>query len=856
MYEMTPSNRCLFVCYTFYYYTFLAAHFMEQNIFSPKLQSTVEHTEDNLSNMLRSWAIGILTAVFGLLPILFVPGVYVALGFTKTALVVAALFIASVSLSLSVLRSGVFRIYMPLALAFFWGVAMVSVVSAFLSGDKSDSLAGTAFEIGTAGFLVLLALVMTFAMTFCNSKSAISRVFLMLGGSVFVLQVYHLLRIIFGADFMSFGLFTAVTDSPFGSFNDLAILSGGALLIVLVVAQYISGSWLSKLALSIYTATSLLLLAVINFYSIWMILGFVSLLLVLYLVSNDTWLRSSAATSAKAPQFALLLVGVVCVVSGVFVMSGDYISSRIGQVTNISYLEVRPSVDTTLNIARATWRENALLGVGPNRFEDAWRTHKDPVINESLFWSTNFTAGNGYVTTLFVTTGILGLVMLVCFFGAFLYLGYRALILSEFKEGGWYLVGLVSFVASLYLWFMAIIYVPGAATLFLTAFTTGLTFAAYIASKPERGLKLNVAESRQYGLFLIAAVLVVIITSVLSVINFGKQYLAGATYAEAAREYQISNDYTKADNLLAKSFSLHSQDLFVAERSQLRLIAVQELSTEENTTLNQQKFTSLISEGIALAEQAINLDPTNPNNYRLLIGYYTLLDPKEFTDVKDRTMEVFKRMRELDATNPLYLVEQAQYQATYGDGVAARASLTDAIKLKNNYTDAMYLMTKLDIAEGKVDDAVALTSAIISIEPRNPARYFQLGVLLASNKKINEAVGAFETAVTLDNNYANARYLLALAYLEQERKDDALIQLNIIKESNPENEELKALIGQVEGGNYKKSATDSTENIENTTTVSQEGDVTTATENPDTDLVTPINRTTDTPEGTSESETE
>ena len=83
---------------------------MEQNIFSPRLQ---QGNKDSLSSSLRFLAQGILTLVFGLLPVFFIPSVYTSLGFTKIYFVALGLFAALVFLSLSILRSGNLRVVVP-----------------------------------------------------------------------------------------------------------------------------------------------------------------------------------------------------------------------------------------------------------------------------------------------------------------------------------------------------------------------------------------------------------------------------------------------------------------------------------------------------------------------------------------------------------------------------------------------------------------------------------------------------------------------------------------------------------------------------------------------------------------------
>ena len=812
---------------------------MEQNIFSPKLQIL---QKDTLSGFMRTGAYGILIIVFGLLPVLFIPGVYTSIGFSKSYFVIIGLFLALVLLSLAMLRSGTMRVLVPPTLAFFWGVAAVAVVSGLLSGDVHDALFGNVFEVHTAGFLVLMGLVMTASLVFSGAKAATSRLFIVLGVSALVVQIFHILRLFVGPEFLSFGIFTAATDSLIGSFNDLAIFSGLIIIVSLMFLQHVSQTMLGKIGSVFLVLSSLLLLSVINFYSVWLVVGFVSLLMALYLVSKDTWLRTEERPLENVSRLSLGLVGVVCVVSAAFIMSGNYLGSLTSSMVDISYLEVRPSVSATLDIARQVYGENALFGIGPNRFEDAWREYKSPVINQTVFWNTNFSAGSGYVPTLFIQTGILGGVLFILFFGAFILLGYRMIFVSEIKDLKWQMVGMVSFVSALYLWIMSIVYVPGVTILLLASIMTGLTCAVYTQSRPDTGITIDVTRNRQYGLLLIASVLVLIISSVLSVLTLSKQYLAQVVYADTVRAFQSGAEFAVSDAGLRRSEELDSQDLFVSERAQLRLVEMGRLSTLEATPLTQQSYSTLLTEGIRLAEQAVLLDQTNPSHYILLHNFYRLLDPLQFEGVKERIDALVTQAREYDPMNPTYLVMQAQYAAQNADLAASRTYLVDAVKLKGDYTDALFLLSQLDIQEGKVDDAIAVTRSIISLEPNNPTRYFQLGVLLAAKADMKAAIESFETAILLDTNYANARYFLALSYLDSDRTEEALMQLRIVEESNKDNADLKALIDQVAAGQYVKPSASFNVPVQSNDVVSQEEDVTTATEVTDTDLVTPLNR--------------
>ena len=76
---------------------------------------------------------------------------------------------------------------------------------------------------------------------------------------------------------------------------------------------------------------------------------------------------------------------------------------------------------------------------------------------------------------MFITTGLAGGLVFLIFLGTFLYRSYRTLFASEARDSGWFQIGLISFSSATYLWFMSIVYVPGATILILAALLTGVT---------------------------------------------------------------------------------------------------------------------------------------------------------------------------------------------------------------------------------------------------------------------------------------------------------------------------------------------------------------------------------------------
>jgi tetratricopeptide (TPR) repeat protein len=579
----------------------------------------------------------------------------------------------------------------------------------------------------------------------------------------------------------------------------------------------------------------------VNFFHLWVVVGFFGLLLLVYIFSRDTILYRSIEEkdSAVSPY----LVGVtllVCAMSIIFVVAGDYVGSKITSATEINYIEVRPSVTATIDIARAVYSTDILLGTGPNRFADAWRLHKDQAINETIFWNTDFNAGFGFVPTLFITLGILGGLVILLFHGSYLYFGYKMLLRGNSTDTFWYYFGVATFVAAVFLWGMSYVYVSGPAILLLAALFTGLSFVAYQALVPAATRIIPLVNSRRRGFFLMTIVIILITACVSAMFTVGKQYVAQTQFTKA-RAATTPEDFQR---LLSKAYQQYPDDVFADVSAQIKLAQLRSMLSIEKPSEEEQKlFVSTAVSAVSDAEQSIRLDPTSPDGHATLASILIVLAGVGFEDAENRANSKLEDAKWRDPLNPSYAMMIAYMAVQMNDLVLARTQIDKALGLKRNYSEALFLLSQLDIKEGNIEGAIATTKQMTTLEPQNPTRYYQLGVLLAANKDLAGAVVAYETALTIDKNFANARYMMALTLLDLSRTQDALNQLKIVRETNQDNEQLKNLITQVESNGYIPgqginlggSVNEAIPNEQ------QNGEAVTTPGDPNTDLVTPVN---------------
>jgi len=825
---------------------------MNGSVFTPNLKSAKPETDetpgtepaqpDTVGELLLKIAQYSVLAIFGFIPLFFTPGLWASLGFDKVIFATVMCGLAVISMSLLALRRRQAKTVLPISLAIFWGVVGVAVLSALVSGDVQDALVGSVLGQQTAGFLLLMALVMTVTLVMQGSKIMTIKALAVFGCVSGVLLLYNILRIIFGAQLLSFGSFPGVTTSPIGGFNDLALFAGLIVLLGLITLLQLPLRGLTQWAVAVLIYMGLFVLAVVNFFSIWIIVGFFGLLLFVYLLSRDTLFIENQSEEKKQPISKVLLIttAIVCVMSALFIAGGEYAGNRVSALSNINYIEVRPSVEATINITKAVYNENIVFGIGPNRFSDAWRMHKDISINETFFWDTDFEAGFGYIPTLFATLGVTGVILLLAFHGYFLLLGYRMFLRNSIQDSYWYFFGIVSFAGAVFLWAMSYLYVPGVSILLLTAVFTGFTFVAYASTAPSAQKTVPLASSRQRGFFLMAAAIIIITTTVGTLSQVGEQYSAQAQFSESQA---VATSAEEFEQVAFSSFQLFPDDRFVSTRAQIHLATLNSiLAIAEPTEADQQRFINAAEQANSFAQQAVQADPTNPDNHAVLAAVYNALNAAGFEGADERANAALATAQALDPLNPAYKLLAAQIALRAGQVEQAKTEIAAALNLKRNYTQALYLSTQIDISEGNVESAIEKTRAIIALEPDNPTRYFQLGVLLLANENATAAINALQAAILRDAEYANARYFLGLAYIDAGQTDLALEQLERVQQTNQENQELTTLIEQVRSGEVENIPAASIEAPVNELGVNEGSNPTVpGGDNLDTDLITPVN---------------
>lgn len=773
---------------------------MQQPIFHP---TTELSNEDKVATWLKTISSTILVLTCGLFPLIFLPLPVLAVGYTKYLILVAGVVLAIIFYSLSILREGKFSLELQWGVLAFWLIAIVATVSALFSGDTKDALLSDGFSSGSAIFLAVMAMVVSAGVILRHSKKTVLRLYALLAASALVIALFHIFRAIFGADTLVSRYFTSATASPIGDWNSLGIFFGLVIILCLITLEQLALNKTGKLLIVGLAILSLGVLALVNFKIVWYLLLVVSFMLLLYsLVRHrftDPQLR--IVNESTDSIYTIVISLVILIASAGFVLGGSVIGSYVSEQTGISYVEVRPSTSATIDIARNVLKEDLILGIGPNRFVDAWRLYKNPAINETIFWSSNFEVGSSYFLTNLIQTGLLGIVAWVIFFVLLLMSGARLLLKTLRVDSFWYFVGISSLVASVYLWGLSFFYVPHPVMLLITAICTSVFFAAYGVLVPGKVYQVSIEQHRNFGFVLIAFVVAVSVFSASGFYVIGKQFAGNLKFNQALNSVEPGDTLESLEVKIAEAYALNNSDLYARQLAVYQLLQLNSLvSVPQPTEVEQSAFERAAVNGRQAITFATSLDGTDPINWQVYGQIHSLLVQVGLGEAYDLARDAYDKAMKLDPVNPVLPLLRAELEVRNNNPTEARKFAEASLALRPAYTEAAYLLVQLDILEGKTNEAIARTQNLIRLEPQDSVRWYQLGVLNATANKIDDAIAAFEQAVKLNPQYANARYFLALGYYEKGEAEKSLQQLDVVKGLNPDNQALDTIIGQIKSG--------------------------------------------------------
>ena len=761
----------------------------------------MEPNVQNSSENVLVKKLGVILSVFVfLLPVFFVPMTGVSLYVAKIILLATGLVVVFAVFLSSVLSTGIVEIpkvkyLLPIAL---FGV--VALISSSLSGFISSSIVGSVFDLGTSGSFLILVFAMFMVVFSVRNIGVVSKVVSAFLYSAMALSIYTLFGS-FGASLLPASVASKMPNFLAGGVTDTAIILGAAVILSLCALNMTEISRRMKIMLFVLIAYSILFIGAANFMPVVIVLGLISLVFFAYILSwsfgRGVTEDSTTSTNRKISLSSL----VVLVAFVILVLGGAGMGGFLSKTMKVQTIEIRPNFSTTMNLIASSFKQNLVLGVGPNRFTEFWALRKPVEINQTQFWNSDFYSGSGFVPTVAITTGLLGLLSLLAFIGMYLLSGVKAIFAQANSNRSRYLAT-SSFLVSLYLWIVLFFYSPSITVLALAFIFTGL-FTSTLAPQGIVGLwKINIFSNPKTNFLSVLSIVVLLILSVAGGYFVWQRALATVIFEKGVAQYQKNGDIQAVKQSTAESINMASNDTYWRGLTEISLL---DLGKVLGSVTNQSQMTDaiktqaqgLIANSVESAKKAVAIDNGNFQNWFALGRVYEVLASNGIAGSAENARNTYNEAALRSPNKPSVPLALARLDALTGNVAGARTNIAKALELKSNYTDAYFTLAQLEVAANNIPAAIKSVEAAAVIDPTNSGLYFQLGLLKYNQKDFTGAANALEQAVVLVPDYANAKYFLGISYYQLGRKPEAIKQFEEINIANPDNQEVTLILSNM-----------------------------------------------------------
>ncbi len=742
----------------------------------------------------------ILLAMTFLIPIFFVPVTFISIQFGTSLLFALGVIAAFLFYIAGVFTSGSLPMPQPAryAVGLTLLVPIVYVLAGISNGFSRMVFFGYTFDISTVGFIILGFVYLILMSVLANSKQRIFYSYLSFLLSSLIFSLFLLVRVLFGAKALSFGIFTDLTLTPLGSWNSVGIFFGMTALLALLSQHILRLSKLMKGLLLLALVFSLFFLTLVNFTIVWYVLAVSSFLFVLYnffLVREDT-LGIPLTFGQKFKKLPVYSV-VVCLISIAFIIWGASLGGYFAKKFNVNNVDVRPSLSVTLDIARSTIQNRPLFGSGPNTFVTQWLSYKPDDITATIFWNTDFAYGIGLLPTFAVTTGLFGVLSWLLFFGFYIYTGIKSIFMKIEDTFEKFLM-VSSFFISLYLWILAIVYVPSTAVFVLTFFFTGLFYASVYVGGVIRLNRVILTSNPRQG-YVLSVILIALTIGTLSLgVGLFKNSQSLWYFQKSSYALNNSKDVAGSVALMQKAIDAVKYDTYYRALSEIQTVKLAGIVAQDPKKVTQEalqkQVSDTLSDAIRAGISARDADPINYLNWISLGRVYQSAVPLKVQGAYESAQFAYTEAFRRNPKNPGILLLLSQLEVDNGNLPQARAYAIQAIQAKQNYLDAYFLLAQIEIATKNLKGAIDSVTAAAILSPNDPSILFQLGYLKFNAQDFAGAIEAFEKSLTLSPQYANAKYFLGLSYEATGNRPKAIVQFEELKQTNPESTEVNQIL--------------------------------------------------------------
>jgi tetratricopeptide (TPR) repeat protein len=733
----------------------------------------------------------------------FVPYVPVTLDASKGFLLSIGVTLALFFWLIARLGEGKFSIPKDKLILFAGGIPLVFLLASLFSSSKYISLFGSGFEMGTFGSMLILFILFFLSSIYFQTEKRLWSFFKAFFIGATILAVFELFNIFIGFGRISPGLLKGITAGNLvGTWNDFALLFGLIVLLSILAVEFLKSKGPMLIMQYFLIVTGLLFLIIINLPIVWILVGLFSIIIFVYSISiqqSGINIVHEGGDKKKFPFTALVVVFVALI----FLVGSNSIGGLIARYINVPNPDVRPLVSTTAQIALKSIKHNPLFGTGPNTFVIDWALWQPKEVAQSIFWNVDFTNGYSSLLTFIVTTGLLGLAVWILFLVGFFGRVAKSLrkVLSS-PLSNYFTVATLTI--SIYSWVALALYTPNMIMFMLAFASSGMLLGIMVYNQTVPVRNFSFLNDPRNSFFSILGLMVLMIVTLSTTYLYAEKFASIIYFSKgSAASANTIESLSKSEKMLGNALLLDQNDIYYRTLSQIYIGEVSLLINDKSISADTLK--SNVQQLVHLAEQsASSAVAQNKNQYLNYVNQgniYSSLVPLAVENSYESATTAYNKARALAPNNPSIPLALATLEIAHKNNDAARKFIDQAILIKTDYTDAIFLLAQIETNEGNLPGAIKQAERAAIVSPNDPTVFFRLGLLRYNNSDYTGAVSAFEKAVILDSSYLNARFFLGQSYQKVGRNEDALTQFKLINKVVPDNQDVKDAINSLSGNN-------------------------------------------------------
>lgn len=678
------------------------------------------------------------------------------------------------------------------------------LLSVAFSGNFMNSLFAKYIFLQSGVTLLAIFFSAFIVSSYFKAYERLSWILFILGG------LFITLPVILALIFSKFGMIAFASKIVYfvESWDIVSVVATILVIISLLYYELIASTKGQKIFSGLLVLIHLVLLFFIIIPDIWYILTLSSLFIFLFAKGGKT-LGEESKTKRKSrfyARFSFYVFIFSLLMSIIFLFSTNWttkisnlVSTFAVQTSGINYSFIKPNFKVSVDLIGSQIKEGRFFGSGPSEFYRVWQINKPQSVIDSAYWGVEFTSSYSALTTMAVTLGIVGLIVLlayIIFISGSIFRIFRNKERYEnyFKgddENRFYF--LTSVVLFLFSTLLMIFFVNVILSFVLFIFSSALVLSHTIKWKEYKLPKLHL-------LFVFIIFLITLIGVIISVNRIRSVYITN----NALANYQVGLDANKLESELVKAARISRDDSNYRLLSQFYLFKTRIILNSTSTdieTLQKDVLTS-INNAITSAKTAINLDKNDYNNYLSLGSVYTFLmsiDEENKETTYTNAKEAYNTAIALYPKNPSLFLNLADLEYAYNqNSTTIIDTIKKSLEVKPNYSSAYYLFSQLAAQNNDRETALEFARQAIQADPQNLQAYLQFGILTLNKKdltqdELNEAYTAFVAALSLDSNNVLAAYYLSITYTIAGDYENAYNLVAILDELLPENESVQEL---------------------------------------------------------------